>query len=275
MRGAASGRGFGLDGAAASVFNRRVARSPAASDPARPVTAPSAPPPSAAPSTERPPADATPTSTEGVPPEVPVEARSTPIPEDAAAEPDGADRRVAIATFASAEQARRVADRLRASGVADDRLHELLSPADRREFLTRWAHTPGPSLHSQAAVGLTIFGCIGAAVASVFALSFFNEAPGMEWLVVVAGTAGIVGAAAGGFLGAFAFAPADDGTLTVLHDETEDVPTLAVEAAATDPNLTASAKELARGGGRCLVLKPKPAAALKPGDTRATKPAMA
>ena len=251
-----------VDGRAAVWFNRATmttAPAPAA-DPAAVPPAGTAP---AAGSAPRPAA------------ETPEEAQSRPVSAADAAPPVPPPHTVAVANFRDANKARRVADDLVAAGVPADQVHLLESLEARRELLDVFRRDR-PAGHTQAGVGAAIFGAGGAVIVTVGALiAFFGEAPGMQWFVITAFTAGILGACAGGAAGFFIFRPADD----PQNPLSEKVAAAGPAVAVTDIEGTGEvagvplgrlARMMVRGGGKCryLNLGEDRAADHHPGDTR-------
>ena len=202
--------------------------------------------------------------------DTPEEARSHAV--SAAAPPVPPAHTVAVANFNDAAKARAVAATLAEMGVPADRVHVLDTLEDRQKLLDVY-HRDRPSGHTQAGVGTAIFGTGGAVVVSLAALLLFNDAPGMQWIIITAFTAGILGACLGGAAGFFVFRPADDPQNPLDKRVASAGPAVAVQdrngdgMVGTVP-LGRVARAMVRGGGKCLYLRPAERADAHPGDTR-------
>ena len=205
--------------------------------------------------------------------ETPDEAQSRPVSAAEVAPPVPPPRTVAVANFRDAAKARRVAEQLVAAGVPAGRVH-LLETLKAREDLLAVYRRDRPSGHTQAGVGAAIFGSGGAVILSLAGLLLFPEAPGMEWFVITAFTAGILGACLGGAAGFFIFRPADDPQDPLSEKVAEAGPAVALtdddgDGTVAGVPLGRLARMMVRGGGKCRYLNlGENLADAHPGDTR-------
>ena len=204
-------------------------------------------------------------------PAKPEEAQSRPV---ARAEPPVPPAgTVCVANFNDAAKADRAVADLRALGLADEDVHLLSDLEQRRELLGDYK-TDRPAIHTQAGVGAAIFGAVGAVMLSLGALILLPEPPGMEWFFIIAFTVGILGACGGGFVGWWAFRPADDPQDPLSEAIASAGPAVAVlDADRLDANgspisLGRIARTLVRAGGSCRYLSGAERADAHPGDTR-------
>ena len=205
--------------------------------------------------------------------ETPDEAKSRPVSAAEVAPPVPPPRTVAVANFRDAAKAKRVAEQLVAAGAPAHRVH-LLETLKAREELLAVYRRDRPSGHTQAGVGAAIFGSGGAVILSLAGLLLFPEAPGMEWFVITAFTAGILGACLGGAAGFFIFRPADDPQDPLSEKVAEAGPAVALtdddgDGTVAGIPLGRLARVMVRGGGKCRYLNlGEDLADAHPGDTR-------